>query len=366
GGITWTDFDNDGDVDLLVAGVSSQLYRNDGAGVFTPVTGGQLVERGGQAGGANWGDYDNDGFLDLYLPRTDSAQPLPSFLFHNNGDGTFTQVEQSPFTDDIGFSVNASWGDYDNDGWLDLFATEHQNGMNRLYHNSGDGTFTRIISAPIADDVANCTPGIWGDYDRDGFLDLFVATFIRNSASPPNDYLYHNDGNGNAWITIKCVGTRSNRSAIGAKLRVKATIKGKTFWQLREITTGDGWGGIPLEAHFGLGNATNAEMLRIEWPSGTVQEFQNVAAKQYLTITEPAQPPAICSVFSPIGVFNNGFGFEVRGSPGQVAVVEGSTNLLQWFPLQTYRFTSSPQGFLDPTWRESTSRFYRLRPDFSK
>lgn len=359
--IAWADYDGDGDMDLLVVeggfsgGGNSRLYRNDGNGVFTRITTGPLALQSAFGTAAAWGDYDNDGYPDPFLARGDSGQSLPSFLFHNNGNGTFTQVLQSPFTNDVGYALSCSWADYDNDGWLDLFVTESNGTVNRLYHNNSDGTFSRVLSGPIASDEGNCAGNSWGDYDRNGFLDLFVG-----HGTP--DYLYHNDGNSNAWITIKCVGTRSNRSAIGAKVRVKATIGGKTFWQLREINTGDGWGGVPLEAHFGLGDATNIETLRIEWPSGTVQELQNVTAKQYFTIAEPAQPPTICAVYAPIGVFNNEFQFEICGSFGQVAVVESSTNLLQWIPLQTNTFTSSPLLFRDPTWRENTSRFYRLKP----
>ena len=235
-------------------------------------------------------------------------------------------MEQSPFTDDLGFALGCSWADYDNDGCLDLFVSENNGTVNRLYHNNGDGTFARVLSGPIASDIGNCAGNSWGDYDRDGFLDLFVSV----SGSP--DYLYHNDGNANAWITIKCVGTRSNRSAIGAKVRVKATIGGKTFWQLREINTGDGWAGVPLEAHFGLGNATNVDTLRIEWPSGTVQEYQNVAAKQYLIVTEPGRLVAASS---------NGIRqFSLQGGRNLQYDIQTSTNLTAWSLLGTLTITN--------------------------
>ena len=126
------------------------------------------------------------------------------------------------------------------------------------------------------------------DYDRDGFLDLFVANW-----SNQNNWLFRNKGNANGWLTVKCIGTASNRSAIGAKVRAKATIGGKTFWQLREISNGDGRSNGTLTAHFGLGDATIIDTLRIEWPSGIVQELHDVAAKQSLTVTEPARLQAL-------------------------------------------------------------------------
>jgi hypothetical protein len=359
GQITWVDYDNDGDLDVFVTSGASpgagRLYRNDGQGLFTPITTGQLPQRSSYCTGASWGDYDNDGFPDVFVCRLDGdfQQSLPSFLFHNNGDGTFTQIEQSPFTDDTGYSPTCSWGDYDNDGWLDLIVANFDNGgKNRLYHNNGDGSFSRVLTGSIADDLGSSAGVIWGDYDRDGFLDLFISNGTLGSGAH-NDFLYHNDGNSNAWLTIKCVGTLSNRSAIGAKVRVKATINGKSFWQLREINTGSGLSQSALEAHFGLGNATNVETLRIEWPSGTVQEFQNVAARQYLAITEPPR-----LLFSTI---NGVPRFTLQGGRGFQYDVLASTNLMTWSPLGTLTITNlnSTAPIIDTNAAASDRRFYR-------
>jgi enediyne biosynthesis protein E4 len=351
--LLWADIDGDGDMDLLAvknqfcSGITSHLYRNDGGGVFTSISGGQLVSLCTEVLGAAFGDYDNDGFLDLYLPRGRTGQSLPSFLFHNNHDGTFTQVQQSPFTNDFGLAMSASWADYDNDGWLDLFVSENDGiHYNRLYHNNGDGTFTRVQSGPFASDLGICAGSSWGDYDRDGFLDLFVS-------SAGNDYLYHNDGNSNAWVTIKCVGTRSNRSAIGAKVRVKATLNGNTFWQTREINTGDGWAGNPLEAHFGLGNATNVETLRIEWPSGTVQELQNVPAKQYVTVTEPSRLL--------VGATNGVPQLTLQGGRNLEYDIQTSTNLIAWSLLSTLTIANlnGTANITDTNVPSSDRRYYR-------
>ena len=170
-------------------------------------------------------------------------------------------------------------------GFLDLFVTDYGDGAtirtNCLYRNNGDGSFGRILTGSLANDSqlssGSCA---WADYDRDGFLDLFVTRY------PEANLLYRNNGNGNSWVKIKLVGTLSNRSGIGTKVRVQARIGGRTFWQMREINTGYGAGVGPLEAHFGLGDATNIDAVRIEWPSGIVQTMTNVSPRQFLTIVE--------------------------------------------------------------------------------
>jgi hypothetical protein len=299
-----------------------------------------------------WADYDNDGFLDVFLSRNVSGQKVPFFLFHNNGNGAFDQLEQSPVTTDTGSALAGSWADYDNDGWLDLFVSDTGGGNNRLYHNNGDGTFARVLSGPVVSEGGTSANGVWGDYDRDGFLDLFVSTGV-NSGSQPNDYLYHNEGNRNAWITIKCIGTVSNRSAIGTKVRVKATIGGKSFWQLREITTGNGWTQGPLEAHFGLGDATNVETVRIEWPSGTVQEVLNVAAKQYLTVTEPSRLLVASSSGTPH--------LTVLGGRNLQYDIQASLDLKEWstFSMLTITNLDGTAAIADTSASGSDPRFYR-------
>ena len=102
----------------------------------------------------------------------------------------------------------------------------------------------------------------------------------------PNS-LYHNDGNSNNWLLFKLVGVRSNRAAVGARVRVEATINGETVRQVREISGNHAWQD-DLRPHFGLGPATNVDLVRIEWPSGIVEEFTNVAPRQILTFVEPS------------------------------------------------------------------------------
>jgi hypothetical protein len=336
--VTWVDLDGYLDAFVTTGGTTGSgvghFYRNDGHGTFTTVDAGDLSRLASNSTGLAWGDYDNDGYLDVFICRLDNTfqNPLPSMLFHNNGNGTFKQVAPSPFIDDIGYAVSCSWGDYDNDGWLDLIVTNFGNGgANRLYHNNGDGTFSRVYSDAVANDFGNSTGAIWGDYDGDGFLDLFIANATAGSGAS-NDFLYHNNGNSNSWLTVKCIGTRSNRSAIGTKVRVKATIGGSPVWQLRELNTGDGWSQSALEAHFGLGNATNIEVLRIEWPSGTVQELYNQPTKQYRTIIEPARLTATVNGGKPQILLQAGRGLEFG--------IQRSSGLTNWSDLGSITITN--------------------------
>jgi hypothetical protein len=279
-GGSWGDYDNDGWPDLFVSRVNEPnlLYHNEGNGVFTAVTNGIIVHDVSVGQGTSWGDYDNDGYLDLFVVNPNSR----NFLYHNNGDGTFNKITNGAIVNDIGNGHGCGWADYDNDGYLDLFVA-NRSGANFLYHNNGDGTFARVTTGVIPADAADAISGAWADYDNDGFQDLFVTEL--NSI---NNRLYRNNGNTNGWLTLKLEGRLSNRAAIGAKVRVRAMIGGSPVWQFREISGGGSLGSQnDLRAGFGLGQATNVEVVRIEWPSRIVQEIRNVGARQFLTVVEP-------------------------------------------------------------------------------
>jgi hypothetical protein len=278
---------------------------------------------------------------------------LQNFLYHNNGDGTFTRVTTGDVATDTGTNfVACAWGDYDNDGYLDLFVTEEGPSLlaNHLYHNNGDGTFTKVTTGSPVNEYSDCLGCSWVDYDNDGFLDLFAAR-----GDGRGNYLYHNNlpntGNTNGWLIVKLVGTVSNRSAIGANVRVRATIGGKTFWQWRQISGGSGHN--ELWAHFGLGNATNVESLRIEWPSGTVQEFQNIAPKQILAYTEP--PRLLASLTNGVPQFS------LKGGRFMQYDVQASTNLAAWAAFATVTITNlnGLAAITDPGANGAEQRFYR-------
>ena len=350
-GCAWADFDNDGWIDVFIAGFAggpNRLFHNDGHGAFIAITGRVPSSDTASSDGIAWGDYDNDGYLDLFVTDPDSGG---NRLYRNKGDGTFQRITSGAIVADRKGSTGCAWGDYDNDGFLDLFVVNGFAGSqdNLLYHNNGDGTFSKITSgSPVNDGGTSFGVG-WGDYDNDGFLDLFVA----NSNGPggslvQTNFLYRNNGNSNAWIRIKCVGTASNRAGFGAKVRVRATIAGQSRWQMRQIDGGDGTSGGSLEAHFGLGDATIIDTVRIEWPSGIVQELHDVAPKQFLTVTEPTR------------LQSRGAGvLRIQSWKGMAFEVQASTDLNQWSPLTTVTNLAGTLEFTDPDTANSFRRFYR-------
>jgi hypothetical protein len=288
GGI-WTDFDLDGDVDLIVPGQSPIIFRNEGDSEFSGVS----VEAGGIPEftsdtdiGVSSADYDNDGDLDvLYL----TWGPEPSALLYRNNEGAlFSDVSHVlPSAGPIR-CCGSAWGDYDNDGFQDLFICNGM-GNNLLYHNEGDGTFARVVDTPVvASSLSSAAPS-WVDYDNDGDLDLFVTNGMWDPLGQSCE-LYRNEGNANHWIVLSLIGTVSNRSAIGAKVWARATSHEKLLTQFREIQSGgNGQSGTDQRVHFGLAEATVIDTIRIEWPSGIVQELNDVAADQFLTIEEMAE-----------------------------------------------------------------------------
>jgi hypothetical protein len=358
--LVWSDYDNDGALDLFTCrgapGARSRLFHNDGGGNFNRVTTSTFIGDG--KGGCDWGDYDNDGDLDLAV----SGAPEPGgndVLYRNAGGGEFTPIIAGGIFNGGDTSVMCAWGDYDNDGWLDLFMTHYPVAApdvgkdNFLFHNNGDGTFTRITEGSIVNDGGKSVGCAWGDYDNDGFLDLFVSNGSDEARAV--GFLYHNNGNNNRWLSIKCVGSASNRSGIGAKVRVQAVLGGITHRQLREISSGNGYNGSGLRAHFGLGDATNVDCVRIEWPSGTVQELRNVAVNQILTIKEPP-------MLKVVGTDASGaFQLSLKGFVGMVYSIAHSTNLIHWTTLPGFVTTNNITTITDATAISAPHRFYRAQ-----
>jgi hypothetical protein len=337
-GCAWADYDRDGYVDLFVCNRNQPcfLYHNNGNGTFTKITSGAIVTNNSNSGGCAWADYDNDRYPDLFVAN---AGPAADYLYHNNGNGTFTQITSDPIVLDVMHSSGGSWGDYNNDGYPDLFVTAGVvgTGYDRLFLNNGNGTFTKITSDPIVNTNHWSGGSSWGDFDNDGWIDMFVGGYdgnnlvfknntngtftsiltgilatdgnykmgagwcdydndgsldiftARNNYFGGNNCLYHNEGNSNKFINIKCVGMVSNKCGIGAKVYVKATIGSVYITQMREISsqTGGANSGMNcLNAVFGLSNAAIIDSIIIKWPSGIIDKYQGIQPNQFLTAIE--------------------------------------------------------------------------------
>jgi hypothetical protein len=278
----WGDYDNDGDMDVYVVNgryEKSYLYRNDfnSNEEFVDVTdemgvgndyNGWVYEYGN---GACWGDYDNDGDLDLYLITLESNK-----LFRNevNTTGFFVEVGRQLNIAGSDFTVDANWGDYDNDGDLDLYVINDF--MNRLYRNdiSDGGKFYE--TGEMADTEPDYKGGSWGDFDNDGSIDFYLGTRGVNR-------LYQNKGSDNNWLHIELEGTVSNRSAIGTMAHVYTN----ELIQTRFVETTSGFGSQNSFAlEFGLGQANIVDSIIIKWPSGLRSKFENIGVNQFLNINE--------------------------------------------------------------------------------
>lgn len=434
-GVAVADFDNDGLPDIYVTGYGGNaLYRNLGNCKFEDVTDKAGVAAGGFSTGAAWADYDRDGYVDLFVSRYVhfDMNKLPDFggdekncrfkgvavqcgpwgmigesdlLFHNRGDGTFEEVSKKAGVDDpnLYYGLGAVWGDYDNDGWPDLYVA-NDTGANYLYHNKHDGTFEDVgmlsgagvsaegemqgsMGVDFGDYLNEGRMGIfvtnfteqaddlyrnlgaqgfsavswpsklaqptypmvgWGtaffDMDNDGWLDIFVANghvypqvdsipggahyrqpmqLFRNrrdgtfedvsgvlAAIPPasrrgatfgdinNDgnvdivlmnvgepptLLLNQGGNKNHRVLFKLVGSKSNRSAIGARITVKA---GKRT-QFSEVRAGGSYiSQNDPRVHFGLESERKMSEVEIRWPSGKLEVLHDVPADFIYTIVE--------------------------------------------------------------------------------
>ncbi len=282
--VNWVDYDNDHDLDLFVTnegGTKVNLYRNDSIGVFTKVITGVLPNIAGEIMSSSWADVDNDGDLDVFLSNYDA----PNRILKNQGNGTFIiDTLESILTP---YTFGSSFGDVDNDGDLDLFVSNaYSTGKlkNFFYLNNGEGIFTEIDTSVITADSGWTYGCAFGDYNNDGFLDLATANCYDRVQT---NSLYKNIPNGNNWFEIECVGSISNKSAIGAKIKLSATVYNKSVTQLREISSQTGHNGQNmLSAHFGLADASTIDSIIIEWPSGIIDVYKNIQINQKLKAFE--------------------------------------------------------------------------------
>jgi hypothetical protein len=356
---TWADFDNDGFLDLFIGHEfdQSQLFRNKGDGTFEDVSRKAGIDKVAFTKGANWGDYDNDGYADLYV----SNFGADNFLYHNNHNGTFTDLAKQLHVEKPLMSFPCWFFDYDNDGWLDIFVSSFMPSVTevvlgllgmppqaetmRLYRNTGKGGFLDVTMAVGLNRVVPSMGANFGDLDNDGFLDFYLGTgapsyaalmpnfMFRNrlgkdfvdvtsstgtghlqkghgvafsdvdndgdqdvainigGAAPGDKYnkaVFANPGQGNNWLSIKLTGVKSNRAAIGAKIKlVTEDETGKIRACYRQVSSGGSFGASSLTQEIGLGKASSVKNLEIYWPtSNTKQVFSDVRKNQFIEIKE--------------------------------------------------------------------------------
>lgn len=281
-GAVWFDYDNDLDVDLYVANdrtnCPNNLYRNDGNGTFTDMSAYSGVLYYIFSMCATTDDYDNDGWLDLFVTNN----PYGHLMHHNNGNGTFTEVAAAAGTISNYFGWGSLFLDYDNDQYLDLHVCHSPHwtpGENKLFHNDGDGTFTETSAAMgVSGNPAWNHGSAQGDYNNDGFPDIAI-----NCNTPNSSALFKAPQNDNHWLKVTLEGTVSNRDGIGSKIEV--WVEGERL--TRYTLCGEGYLGQNSQHElFGLGTASTADSVIVKWPSGIVDKLFYIPAGQSISVEE--------------------------------------------------------------------------------
>ena len=286
-GVTAADFDRDGDQDVYVSNYRRQpnrLWRNNPAGVLTHVAPTYGASGAAHTIGSAWGDFDNDGYLDLFVGNFSHSGQEPSHFLRNlgaSGGYHFQNMKDLSGGDWQESYASPALADYDNDGDLDLFFTTVYAGDNpRLFRNDGNWNFTNVTNSVGLGGLGRTGQAAWGDVDNDGDVDLVTdgKLFINDAHASGNHYLkIHLEGNG---VTV-------NRSAIGAMVFV--FVNGRIMTRQVEGGTGEG-NQNDLTLHYGLGGHSGPVDVYVLWPDGTIETSDGVGIDQTLTIFKAAPP----------------------------------------------------------------------------
>jgi len=320
---TLADIDGDGDGDLLMVSdfETTEVLLNNGDGTFVGATDRDvIVDQNGM--GSAVGDYDNDGDLDWFVTSIYNldvdGNRFGNRFYRNEGAGVFTDITETLGIEDGGWGWASCFADVDNDGWLDIF---HVNGWNfeldkdftsdefRFFHAQGNGEFVeRAAEVNLANEGQGRGVACF-DVERDGDIDFVV---VNNS--PDHLVYYRNDStNENHYLGIKLRSLGTNRLGVGAWV----TVRTEEHTQLRELRAGNNFvSHNPMEVHFGLGAATEADVL-VRWPDGNGTEFKNVAADQWITLVQEESAALRLNIVrgSGDGNYVEGERIEVRAEP---------------------------------------------------
>ena len=308
-GSAWGDYDNDGDPDLYTSNYAAEnrLYRNNGDGTFTDIAPELALTEPLESFPAWFWDYDNDGWLDIFVAGyardielvakdylgvpNDGARPR---LYRNDGAGRFDDVTERVGLNKVSQTMGANFGDLDNDGFPDVllgtgFPAFDALAPNIAYRNDAGQSFSDVTFSAGLGHIQKGHGIAFGDLDRDGDQDIFMQVGGFYPSDGFLNALYVNPGNANRWLSLRLIGVRSNRSAIGARIRITVTESGVTRDIHAIVGSGGSFGASTLEQEIGLGNADRIESLEIHWPtSGVTQTFKDVPLNAALEIREAA------------------------------------------------------------------------------
>lgn len=285
-GSIWSDFDSDGDIDLYIskckAGANlptdprriNQLFVNNGEYIFEEKAHSFGLAQGAQSWATNFGDIDNDGDLDCFVINHDA----PFNLYENIENDTFIDIASNAGVDKLSFSLQTVMRDFDNDGFLDILVGGDPA---FLFHNNGDKTFTKLNIELTGENFKGFAVG---DLNSDGFIDIYSyysSSFTQSGFL--NDKMWYNSANDNHFVVFSLRGTESNASGIGARLE----LYGEWGIMIREIFAGESYGiSNSFNQHFGLGAATEIDSLVVRWPSGNIDRFFDFQPNNFYQITE--------------------------------------------------------------------------------